>query len=217
MRPDVFVCFPTANRQRAERAITAWRSRGYKVACLVDGETRDPAGADILVRLPAYPGYYPCANMLARMLRNDVHWLVFAADDMFPDDRDAALIAADCTRMFRGTYGVMQPHGDRLQRGKPIAGSPWIGQEFLQRSYGGNGPFWDGYGQFYGDEELHAVAALQGALWLRPELTQAHEHWMTGKAEKTDYQERNDSRFWDADKATYTSRLERLFPGHEAR
>ncbi len=90
------------------------------------------------------------------------------------------------------TFGVMQPTGDRWgdtptsrkQYGENrgayidrIAGSPWMGREWCNRAYQGNGPMFAGYRHMYADEELKEVAENLGVYWPRRDLVQLHRHW----------------------------------------
>jgi hypothetical protein len=88
-------------------------------------------------------------------------------------DAGAKQIAKECTAHFGGTFGVMQPTGDRWANGSidRICGSPWLGREFCTRMYHGKGPMYGGYLHMFGDEELQHVATRLGVLWQRRDLT----------------------------------------------
>jgi len=85
-------------------------------------------------------------------------------------------IAAECSEHFGGTYGVMQPVGDRFGAVRSICGSPWMGREFCRRIYGGKGPFFEGYYHMWGDEEMCEITKKLGILWQRPDLVHYHHH-----------------------------------------
>jgi hypothetical protein len=124
------------------------------------------------------------------------HWtagktLPQAQQDGTAHQEKQALWSADVARIY-STLGVMQPTGDRWgadelwarQRfpDRPayidrVAGSAWIGREFAQRAYGGNGPLWSEYAHMFCDEELQCVAEKLGVFWQRRDLTQHHAHW----------------------------------------
>lgn len=188
----------------AKACFDKWRALGYKIAVLRQGEPIEadlviPTGeylgwarsTNILAR-----------EVLRR--DNTAWWCVGGGDDYCPDPRlESRIISSDLngyfqqlhpesmSRLFVGSYGVAQPTGDRWgdcesarqtfgqNRGAVIdrvAGSPWMGREWCERAYLGNGPMWDGYHHIYADEELQAVAEAQGVYWQRPDLTQFHDH-----------------------------------------
>ncbi len=102
------------------------------------------------------------------------------------------MCAAESRYSYRATFGVMQPTGDRWgdsiatrrQYGENrgayldrIAGSPWMGREWVKRAYGGKGPMHAGYRHMYADEELKEVAEKLGVYWPRRDIIQMHRHW----------------------------------------
>jgi len=113
----------------------------------------------------------------------DTQWFVLAGDDTLPDPvKSADDIARECTEHFAGTFGVMQPTGDRWADSQGvcierIAGSPWIGSEFARRINGGRGPIWPEYWHMGNDEELQNVAIKYGVFWQRSDITHMHNHW----------------------------------------
>ncbi len=195
------VLFPSCNPERASKAKTAWRDQGYHVSCWTDDD------------FGRYPGYFPGVNQMI-----SAHWghydlFICAADDIFPDPNYTAdEIAAKYRSRFPSYEGVLQPCGDDLPGTSQICGSPWIGKAFIASTYHGRGPYFSGYQQFYGDEELLGVAERRNALWMCPSLAQRHEHWLREGIDKTDYQERNNSRWWDHDKALFYFRQGLGFP-----
>jgi hypothetical protein len=137
----------------------------------------------------------------------------------------------DCDGKDHGpTFGVMQPTGDRwgedqkLPNAHPmrtayidrVAASAWYGREYCQRMYGGNGPLFDGYRHMFVDEEAKAVAELMGVYWMRPDLTQLHQHWARqGKQMPAYLAEVNGPKHWEESKRLYEGRKVAGFPGHE--
>lgn len=141
----------------------------------------------------------------------------------------------DLSDGFGGTFGVMQPTGDRWgddaasrkrfgeDRGAYIdrvAGSAWIGREFVRRTYGGNGPMWPEYFHMFNDEELQQVAEKLGVFWQRRDLTHFHQHCQReevigqGHGPRPEFLEKAYSREnWNAMKAIYESRKAAGFPG----
>jgi hypothetical protein len=216
MSNGVWVCFPTANAERAEMAAEAWRRCGYRIALLTNtGQDHSFPLVDLNVNVSAYPGYWRSCNALAKAvvaIDPEFRALVCAADDMEPDpDHTADEIAYQFLDRFPDGYGVMQPTGDDLDGTDRICGSPWLGRGWIIDSYS-DGPYHSGYMQFFMDEELLNVAKLEGVLWQRPDLTQYHAHWSReGKITKTDYQRAND-RFWAQDKRLFEARRAEGFP-----
>jgi hypothetical protein len=76
------------------------------------------------------------------------------------------------TPAARKQYG--EHRGAYLDR---IAGSPWMGREWVKRAYQGNGPMFAGYRHMYADEELKEVAEKLGVYWARRDIIQLHQHW----------------------------------------
>lgn len=169
----------------------------------------DESLADLLWFGGKYPGYAQAVNFLiSRVMRIDLRaeWLIAAGDDTLPDsDHAAEEIGEECKAHFRGlafsrlpdgtveqtspfdssgTFGVMQPTGDRFAQGQidRIAGSAWIGREFARGAYGGNGPLWHEYTHMWVDEELKHVAEKYGVYWIRPDLVHLHMHWQRESA-----------------------------------
>lgn len=213
-RYEVWYAIPSASHLRASVCLAKWKSRGYKTAVLVDGNTRAPACVDHYIDVTNYPGYWVASNALCMALQSaDI--VVCGGDDVYPDPgANPQSVADQFFKRFPDGFGVMQPTGDDLDGTDRICGSPWFGKGWLREGYGGRGPFWPEYMAFYGDEDLFNVAKKLGVLWQRPDLTQYHDHWIrTGGPEKTPYQIKND-RYWEADKAIFQRRKATGFPGH---
>ena len=226
----------------AKDCLDRWRAQGYKVAVLRQGE---PIEADLLIPTGEYLGWGRSTNILAKeVLRRDefAHWIVGGGDDYWSDPgRDANAIATDCCRHFADldsfahcSWGVMQPTGDRWgdnessraafgeNRGAEIdriAGSPWMGREWCERAYLGNGPMPDFYHHLYIDEELQEVATLLGVFWQRRDLTQYHNHpcrqegygvYQTGHLAPL-----YDPAAWNREKEIFETRKAKGFPGSE--
>lgn len=133
-----------------------------------------------------------------------------------------------------GGYGVVQPTGDRWgdsesarqtygqDRGAIIdrvAGSPWMGREWCERAYLGNGPMWDGYHHLYADEELQEVAIAQGVFWQRRDLTQYHDHPARTRGQAA-YREGHlagiySDENWARERSMFMDRKSKGFPGSE--
>jgi len=202
---SVWYCIPSKKpAAEAQKCVDLWRSMGYQVALWRDiGD--DPVDCDY-IRYGEYPGYAKAVNALALdVLALDAacNWIVTGGDDTEPDPRKhAEVIALECSRHFGkcdildhgdaenlfGTYGVMQPTGDRwgAERGGSayidrIAGSPWLGREWCLRAHKGAGPLHPDFFHMFVDEALLHAAASQGVFWQRRDLTHYHRHWAREK------------------------------------
>lgn len=187
---SVWLTIPSARPPAsANPVLQKWRDMGYKIALWTD------SAGDWMAKIcddgtahPDYPGYASAVNgLIAHILANDpsAEWFVIGGDDTLPDpNKRADEIARECgghfreilQNMDRGTFGVMQPTGDRYAGGQidRICGSAWIGREFAQRVNQGKGPLWPEYTHMFVDNELQEVALKYGVLWQRPDLTQLH-------------------------------------------
>ncbi len=184
---SVWWCVPSARPvEEVEPLCKIYRERGYKIAMWRDADASQPMyiGFDGVTHFEAtYPGYAQAVNSLAlEVLHNDssCDWIVTGGDDTLPEPRfDADDIAMVCTSWFKGTFGVMQPTGDRFAGGSidRIAGSPWMGREWCLRANGGRGPFWPEFTHMFGDECLKRTAEKLGVYWARPDLTHFHNHF----------------------------------------
>lgn len=224
---STWFCIPSA-RPTAEAGpvLAKWRERGYRIALLRQG---DAIEADIFIPTDRYLGWARSINMLARaVLRQDpeAEWIVSGGDDTLPDLANSPdIISAQCKEHFGGTFGVMQPTGDRWANGSidRICGSPWLGREFCERMYQGNGPMFDGYGHMYADEELQQVASRLGVLWQRRDLIHLHKHYFRTGNDGVNYGaaipphmvEWNGRKHWNESQSLFNSRRAAGFPGHQ--
>lgn len=227
---SVWFCIPSKRpKAEAQACIDRWRAMGYLVAIRRDigDETVD---CDLL-QYGAYEGYAKAVNgLIADVMKfdADAQWFVTGGDDTDPDpDKCPGVIAMECDAYFCGTFGVMQPTGDRYAGGSidRIAGSPWIGREFCERTYGGNGPYWPEYRHMFVDEEIRDVATMLGVYWMRRDLIHFHHH-VFRESDAIDsnavlkplpdfLKEANSAAHWNKFKALYESRRAAGFPGHE--
>lgn len=182
----VWYCIPSARPSaEANEALRKWHEKGYGIALWRDNDQDTPQCNLLLTG--KYPGYASASNALAHeVLRRDeeCEFVVFGGDDMFPDpDHEPGKIARECAEHFGGTFGVMQPTGDRWgeENGKAysdrVAGSAWVGRKFCETVYGGEGPFWSEYFHMWADNELLEVATKLDVFWQRPDLEHYHDHW----------------------------------------
>lgn len=224
---SVFLCVPSKKAApEAQAVIERWRTRGYKTAIWRD--VGDAAIECDLMLTGEYPGYARSMNALAsEALKRGAQWCILAGDDIDPDPtHDPAEIARECAEHFGGTFGVMQPTGDRwgADRRQPnfcgsayidrVAGSAWCGAEFCRRMYGGGGPLWAGWHHMFVDQELQEVAEMLGIFWQRPELIQMHNHWGRTGGRMPEYLKRANAEFNTAG-ALFADRKAARFPGHE--
>lgn len=235
-----WLCIPSARPGGGSAG--KWKAAGYNVALFVDSghlsialrgsspaadKTCDDYGAD-LVYGASYPGYAISVNFLIRQVSSidfAAGWFIAGGDDTLPDQRPPKPIAAECSAHFRGTFGVMQPTGDRWAGGQidRICGSPWLGREFCSRANQGGGPLWHEYRHMFVDEELQNVAKNLGVLWQRPDLTHRHEHfcrfdervdWDRGRQAMPAFlREANTPEHWQKYKALFEGRQKHGFPG----
>lgn len=225
---SVWFCIPSARpKMEANCRLAKWRARGYKIALWRDDDVEHPL-CDLLLT-GAYPGYANAVNALAGevlVFDHQCRWIVAGGDDMEPDPTHTPEeIASQCESHFRGTFGVMQPTGDRWgeQQGSSyadrVAGSPWMGRRFCETVNSGNGPLWHEYFHMGVDEELQAVAIKLGAFWQRPDLSHFHRHWARGPHEEAPafLARANSPQEWDKYKRIYRDRQAAGFPGHQPR
>lgn len=199
---SVWLCIPSARpaSEIAER-LGKWRAMGYKIALWRNGPHATTDGSDIKdlvdwsMYTPDYRGWAFSCNFVMKMIfgaNDDCDWCVCGGDDTDPDPNQFAHeIAEQCSGWFHGTFGVMQPSGDRFGADEPwakmthpnepayidrICGSPWIGREAARRLNGGNGPLWGECYHMFSDQILKEHAERLGILWQRRDLTHHHEH-----------------------------------------
>ena len=218
-----WVLIPTALRTHALGHISVWYSAGYNVGLFVDNDAyidEDVRGYSHLLVAAEYPGVWKAWNILAKAaIGLGAQVCVLAGDDMDPDEHwSGPKIMAEYIGHFPILDGVMQPCGDpqgKDANGVPaaarICGSPWVGQEWIERAYLGRGPVNSDYNAFYADEELLHYATRRGKLWMRPELVQFHHHWSFGHLPRQDYHERNQLT-WQQDKDLFEARQKAGFP-----
>lgn len=211
-----------ADVARAGRTFALWQSRGYRTAAVLDnGAPYPPEHCDMTLWAHEYRGWARAVNLLAGSLVYD--WLVTGGADVLPDERyTAQQIAAECGARFGGTLGVMQPAGDSFGAiaapavdGMRACVSPWIGREWIRKTYGGRGPMHDGYRHCYADGELWSVARRAGRLWWRGDLSQYHDHWTRRGDAQPAHLAAQAEAHGQADKALYFARLAAGFEGSE--
>jgi hypothetical protein len=228
---SVWFAIPSARPvSEAQPVLRLWRERGYKIALFRDAKEPMPPIHDLLMIGP-YQGYAHAVNTLvAEILVRDreASWIVTGGDDTDPDPRLMAKeIAAECSNHFAGTFGVMQPVGDRWAGGciDRICGSPWLGRDFCHRANQGHGPLWHEYTHMFVDEELQNVAIVLGVLWQRMDLTHLHHQfcrvedrvdWAHGRQVMPEFlREANSPAHWEKFRALFQARKAAGFPGSD--
>jgi len=201
---SVWLCIPSARPDGGTARL--WQDAGYKVALWRDPGADIPEWADYVVQgeYPGYARAVNELALNALRANKSCDWIVTGGDDIEPDPNHTPdEIARECTEHFgeyiggytqpRGelqTFGVMQPTGDRwgenddMPNVRPdrkayadrVCSSPWLGREFCQKMYGGQGPLWPGWQHMWVDEELQNVAEMYGVLWQRRDLVHFHRH-----------------------------------------
>lgn len=208
----------------AQPLFDKWSALGFKTAAF-----RDLGDAPLKVDLSLgghYQGYPHAVNMLCRtILCGDptATIIVTGGDDYLPDPKiNLPLVEAQFIEHFHGTFGVMQPTGDRYMvdrnthtcASERVCDAPWMGRSFCERMYNGNGPICEEYYHFFEDEELHEVAKMLGVLWHRPDIYQYHAHWGRERKERPAFLNKAKLN-WDAAHAIFKRRKEAKFPGHQ--
>lgn len=113
----VCLCIPS-RRPLAEvgARIQRWFDMGYHVAVAREPE-HGPVPCHMMIPTWRHLGWGGAVDLLAlTVLAVDcsIDWIVTGGDDGLPDpNKRADEIAESCSAMFGGTFGVMQPVGDR--------------------------------------------------------------------------------------------------------
>ena len=186
----VWLGMPSANIDMAKKTLPVWKQLGYNIAILCPTflEKEYKSLADIVIsesETDGYQGWPKSVNIISNKL-NNVDIIVAAGDDMYPDKNQTALILREqFLDHFKGTFGVMQPYGDKFgsmacPECEQICGSAWLGRDFRNKINKGKGPMWEEYFHMYADTELYQVAKKHNCLWIRDDLTQYHEHRLRG-------------------------------------
>lgn len=217
------------------RIVQKWLDMGYCVALQRDPGKGPGVNANAVFERP-YQGYSEAVNWLTRTVMDaddTAEWIVTGGDDTEPDlCLPASHIAEQCKAHFGGTYGVMQPTGDRWGANEPwalarypeapayidrICGSPWMGREFCRRMYAGNGPMWHEYFHMFNDSEMQDVCQMHNLLWQRRDLIHLHHHvHREGGGAVPEFLTQAYSREnWIRMERLYLSRKAANFPGHE--
>jgi len=183
---EVWLGLPSANIKMAKKTFPEWKSRGYKIAVICPDHLYDEYVpiTDVAIKESknfGYSGWPKSVNIICKELQN-VDIVIAAGDDMYPDkNHTAEELRIQFINYFNGTFGVMQPTGDKFgslacPECEQICGSAWLGKDFRNKINKGNGPMWEEYWHMYADTELYQVAKKHNCLWIREDLNQYHEH-----------------------------------------
>ena len=216
MSNEVWLCMPVVNEEMCNSHVPMWKDQGYKIALWQDNAYFDVPSADIVINpTKHYPGYANTVNFLVKnIIPNDCGLVVFAGEDMLPDQNHKANEISDIFfDKFEDGYGVMQPIGDDLPGTERICGSPFVGKPFARNWNMGMGALWPGYNHYFADEELFTLTKSAGLLFQNPDLTHYHDHW-TRTGVKPEHHKPLQRR-WEHDKALFHFRKEKGFPGCE--
>jgi len=128
----VWFCLPS-KRSPEDSTLSEWRRLGYKVMVARE-ESDGPCDADEIYWVDRYLGWARSVNLLIKIAMakdSDALWFVTGGDDYLPDPAHRPEeIALECSQYFTstevrekvyhpdGTFGVMQPTGDRWGEGR---------------------------------------------------------------------------------------------------
>ena len=187
----VWLGMPSANIEMARKTFPVWRHFEYNIAVICPDKLKSDYQplVDLLItesEIGGYQGWPKSVNLISNKLKN-VDIVIAAGDDMYPDKH---FTAYDLRRQFldhfKGTFGVMQPYGDKFgsmacPECEQICGSAWLGRDFRNKINRGKGPMWEEYWHMYADTELYQVAKKHNCLWIRDDLVQYHQHRLRGE------------------------------------
>jgi len=206
--------FPSLDYKRAKETATRWKNAGYLPLVIMNKEHVKKGIPAMVCAVEGYEGYYRAMNWACQSLveheRADI--VVCISDRMRPpQNKRSEEVGQQFASRFRNGQGIMVPlQGAESGDLKPCG--PWIGKRFIQKYYGGKGPYYERYFQFYGNRELFTVANRDGLLWLRDDLDQE----VIG-GETDFYRKANREEYWTRDQGVFVERQEMGFPGSEAR
>ena len=158
--------------------IAIWRDQNDELAAALNQE-----GASAMILVGKYPGYASATNtIIGHVFQNvpEATWCVAGGDDTDPDPNwHPDHIALQLEAHFGGTFGVMQPTGDRWADGSIdlIAGSPWIGREWARRAHRGTGALCHRFFHMCVDNAAQYAAEREGVYLRRPDLMHRHNHF----------------------------------------
>jgi hypothetical protein len=211
----IWAVIPSTDPARANEMSERWSARGYRTCLVINKELVPPSmkssmRAHQVFLVGGYEGWFRTMNFCCGVLftQGQADVVVCSSDRILPSETGTAHeIATAFALKFPGGVGVMQPtkHGcpkDDLQ-------SPWIGKPFWYKTYGGRGPFYERYFQYFGNRELYAVAQRMGALWEHEGIAQPR----IPQDAPDFYQKHNRAEYFDKDASTFKEREAENFIG----
>lgn len=170
----IFVAFPSYDGKAAQETAGRWLAMGYQPLVIMNKESVIPNIPAIVIKVEAYEGYYRSMNWACHHLfkerRADI--VICAGDRIHPPPHARGHeIATTVAAKFQSGFGIMQPVKGRVL-GLNRLDAPWICRRFYLETYGGEGPFWPRYFQFFGGDELAMVAQKLGCVWYRDDVAQ---------------------------------------------
>ena len=213
MSTEVWAVWPTIALKQTRAMINCWHDRGYKVAVLLNTpHTHDDLpNAERVIVQTYWQGFPTAANILCKETPGDV--VVVVGDDVYPDpDKTAKEIGEQFRETFPDLFGVMQPIGDKFAHTDQCAVSPWIGRGFIEKAYGGKGPYWGEYFHYFSDQELQEYASQLNAFQQREDVTQYHDHWQRKDNPRRPAHLFVAKRKWRDDKKLFETRKKKGFP-----
>jgi hypothetical protein len=212
---SVLVAWPTVDIVEANETAKIWQEMGYDTAILTEHEIELPWNLNSYMHIPEWKGFPHAANQLCRYYGSLYDIIVIGGNDLYPDQsKTAKEIEAEFKDHFGGTFGIMHPTGDRYGLIDEAAICPWIGAEYIDKAYQGEGPYCEEYYHYFCDGELQDVAIKHNAFWQRPDLSQYHDHWSRNQEQRPEHLIKAKD-CHPADQRTYLNRKAQGFPGSE--
>jgi len=213
MPPEIWAVWPSANPKLAGECIKLWKGAGYKTAVLFDHINEISPEPDKVIIGERWEGYPNAMNRLCREVPGEV--VVCIGDDIRPPLEETPDVILDKFKeRFPDTFGVMQPTGDIFASIDLCCPCPWVGRAFIDESYSGNGPYWEGYFHYFSDQEIQEAAILMDAFQQRKNISQYHDHWQRGKDGRPSHLDTALANHKE-DKRMFNLRQSNKFPGHE--
>lgn len=206
---STIVAWPTIDLAEANKTAEYWQKMGYDVGILVDesqygDDFENPWNVNASITVEEWQGFPHAANEICTHFASLYDIVIIGGDDVYPDKYNVARhLEAEFKEHFGGTFGVMNPTGDRYGLIDQCCIAPWIGAEYIYALDGR--PYCEEYYHYFCDGELQDVAILNGSFWQRPDLSQYHDHWSRKGESRPKHLQRANQQHSD-DKRTYEQR-----------
>lgn len=209
MGNSVLAVWPTVNMERSEGLAAKWKDQGYDTAVLIEMD-HTFSNVDHKLVNTTWQGFPVAVNRACHTFKDQYEVIVIIGDDILPDPNHRANdILEAFLAHFHGSYGIMQPTGDKFGCYDIACISPWIGSDYIDTR---PGPYHTGYYHYYSDAELQDVATMYGCFQQRDDLIQYHDHWSRNKLQRPKYLEPALGHY-PLDKQLYHTRKRNNFPG----